>query len=111
MYCGFAGIYINDLLDLVDKFTLVFLFADDTKLFRHIQSSADVLILQSDIQKLSAWSKQWLLRFHPDKCVAMNLGNREHIISGYAYTLDGKIFEKTRWKARHFLSVDDGLNL
>ena len=88
-------IYINDLPDLVDKFTLVFLFADDTKLFRHIQSSADVLILQSDIQKLSAWSKKWLLRFHPDKCVAMNLGNREHIISGYAYTLDGRKIEKS----------------
>ena len=88
-------IYINDLPDVVDKFTLVFLFADDTKLFRHIQSSADVLILQSDIQKLSAWSKKWLLRFHPDKCVAMNLGKREYVVSGYEYTLDGRKIEKS----------------
>ena len=50
-------IYINDLPEVVDKLTLVFLFADDTKLFRQIKSSADVLILQSDINKLSDWSK------------------------------------------------------
>ena len=47
------------------------------------------------MQKLSAWSKKWLLRFHPNKCVAMNLGNREYVISGYEYTLDGRKIEKS----------------
>ena len=91
-------IYINDLPDVVDPLTLVFLFADDTKLFREIKSSADVLILQSDIRKLGEWSKKWLLRFHPDKCVAMHLGNREYVVSGIVYTTDGKIVEKSIYK-------------
>ena len=88
-------IYINDLPDVVDAYTLVFLFVDDTKLFREIKSSADVLILQSDINKMSEWSKKWLLRFHPDKCVAMHLGNRDYVVSGLLYTPDGKIVEKS----------------
>ena len=88
-------IYINDLPDCVDKFTLVFLFADDTKLFRQIKSSADVLILQSDIERLCEWSNKWLLRFHPDKCVAMHIGNREYLVTGRVFTLDGKILEQS----------------
>ena len=86
-------IYINDLPDVVDKLTLVFLFADDTKLFRQIKSSADISILQSDIKKLCEWSDKWLLRFHPDKCVAMHIGNREYIVAGKKFTIDGKILD------------------
>ena len=88
-------IYINDLPDVVDKLTFVFLFADDTKLFRRIKSTADVLILQSDINKLNDWSKKWLLKFHPDKCVAMHIGNREYVVTGHVFTLEGKIIEQS----------------
>lgn len=67
-------LYINDLPEVVDKLSFVFLFADDTKIFRKISSAADVEVLQSDINKLVEWSDKWLLRFHPDKCIAMSLG-------------------------------------
>ena len=60
-------IYINDLPDVVDKDSFVFLFADDTKVFRQINSDNDKTVLQSDIDKLLEWSKKWLTRFHPDK--------------------------------------------
>ena len=67
-------IYINDLPGVVDDKSYVFLFADDTKLFRQIQSSNDVLILQNDIKNLIEWSNKWLLKFHPDKCLYMGIG-------------------------------------
>ena len=67
-------IYINDLPDIVDKDTFIYLFADDTKAFRHIKTKEDQLQLQKDIDKMIKWSKLWLLKFHPQKCVMMHLG-------------------------------------
>ena len=69
------AIHINDLPDVVDKDSHVFLFADDTKVFREINSPEDSQILQNDIDNLAAWSDKWLLKFHPDKCVTMNMGS------------------------------------
>ena len=57
-------IYINDLLDEVDSDG--FLFADDTKIFRKIVSVDDAKMLQLDVRKLENWSKEWLLKFHPN---------------------------------------------
>ena len=37
-------------------------------------NAADSVILQSDIDKLMEWSRTWLLKFHPDKCVYMGIG-------------------------------------
>ena len=45
-------IYINDMPEVVDKDSIVYLFADDTKVFRHIKSQEDTIQLQSDINSL-----------------------------------------------------------
>ena len=66
-------LYINDLPEVIDKDS--FLFADDTKLFREIKTHADKIQLQKDLQNLVIWSNKWLLKFHPDKCVSMNIGS------------------------------------
>ena len=71
-------IYINDLPEVVDKNSHVFLFADDTKLFRKIEDTEDINMLQKDIENLTKWSDTWLLKFHPNKCVSMSLGSRQH---------------------------------
>ena len=69
-------IYINDLPEVVDKDSFAYLFADDTKVFRKIESDADRLQLQVDINNLIKWSDTWLLKFHPDKCVSMHISNK-----------------------------------
>ena len=69
-------IYINDLPEVVDQDSYVYLFADDTKVFRRINTNNDRLILQNDISELTEWSRIWLLKFHPDKCVAMNVSTK-----------------------------------
>jgi len=33
-------------------------------------SDKDCKLLQDDLNSLSAWSKQWLMKFNEDKCVA-----------------------------------------
>ena len=65
-------LYINDLPDGITS--QLFLFADDTKIYRTITDKSDKDKLQLDLQKLQDWSDKWLLRFHPDKCKAMTIG-------------------------------------
>ena len=64
-------IYINDLPDNI--YSDIFLFADDTKFFHRIQEPHDADIIQHDLNTLHQWSTDWLLKFHPDKCVVIRL--------------------------------------
>ena len=58
-------LYINDLpKNIVSN---VYMFADDTKVFKTITSPNDQHALHNDLDYLKSWSSKWLLRFHPDK--------------------------------------------
>ena len=69
-------IYINDLPEVVDKDTFIFLFADDTKIWRQVENSSDFEQLQKDLSNMVTWSNTWLLKFHPQKCISMRVGNQ-----------------------------------
>ena len=84
-------IYINDMLDPITSDGL--LFADDTKVFRQICSEENALQLQSDINKLEAWTKTWLLRFNADKCHVLTLGRFENIRHTHRYKIGGRELE------------------
>ena len=62
-------IYVNDLPKCINATSL--LFADDLKIF----SDNINLNLQTEINKLSDWSENWLLKFNPLKCKYMSYGN------------------------------------
>ena len=57
-------IYINDMPQVVDKDSQIFLFADDTQVFRRIRNDNDVIQSQKDIDRLVEWSDKWLHRWH-----------------------------------------------
>ena len=83
-------IYINDLPEAVNPSSHIFLFADDTKVFREIKCDQDHEILQKDIDNMMAWSKNWLLKFHPEKCVMMSMGkNSASNKEKHTYTMEG----------------------
>ena len=84
-------IYINDLPKQV--LSEVYLFADDTKLMKKVKSRDDALILQNDIDAMSKWSDDWLLRFHPDKCHVLTLGKFNNIKYAHNYLLGGEELE------------------
>ena len=64
-------LYINDFPDgLVCE---VFMFADDTKVYRKIKDDTDRETLQSDIDALHEWSTDGFSRFHPQKCKVMTV--------------------------------------
>ena len=65
-------IYINDIPDALNSYIRI--FADDTKIFRSIQSINDSNILQDDITKLIEWNEKWQLKFNIEKCKVMHYG-------------------------------------
>ena len=60
-------LYINDLPDVVDADSNIYMFADDTKLYREMSDVTDVTTLQSDNTEMEKWSTEWLMSFHPAK--------------------------------------------
>jgi hypothetical protein len=65
-------IYINDLPDRVSSITS--LFADDTKIYRSINSNVECQRLQADLDKLVEWSETWQLGFNVAKCKVLHYG-------------------------------------
>ena len=96
--------FINDMPGTVEN--SIRLFADDTKLYRAVTSADnDRKSLQRDIDTLDAWSQKWMLKFHPDKCKIMRIGqrHREHTYS--MKTSDGQTTEIKKTTAEKDLGV------
>jgi hypothetical protein len=74
-------IFINDMPD--DIRSELYLFADDTKIFNEISDEACKELLQESISDLFEWSQLWLLKFHPDKCRILSIGNRAREANKY----------------------------
>ena len=52
----------------------IYIFADDTHIFKTIKSPENQDILQNDLDTLSVWSDKWLLKCHPEKSKVVHLG-------------------------------------
>ena len=69
-------LYINYLPDVLSPETLCAIFADDTKIYRHIKTKTDTDRLQEDINKIAGWGKTWDLRFNGSKTVSLVITNK-----------------------------------
>jgi len=49
-------------------------FADDTKIYRTVNSLEAIDGLLADLHKLVSWSVDWQMLFNIDKCKVMHLG-------------------------------------
>ena len=67
-------IYINDLDDSITSNVLN--FADDTKLFRKVNTDGDKQHLQNDLDRLVKWSEKWQMLFNFGKCKCLHTGHR-----------------------------------
>ena len=54
----------------------MFLFADDSKLLKIIQTEQDSSLLQYDIDSRYNWTLNSLLLFHPKKCFTMHINSK-----------------------------------
>ena len=89
-------LFINDLPSLVSS--SVKLFADDSVLYRNIESSADHAKLQEDLLQLEEWAATWQMNFAPSKCYIMSITLKRQP-SSYSYMLcntplEGVTFQK-----------------
>ena len=56
-------IYINDLPDFCnDLCTRLYIYADDSKIYRHVLTSEDQEKLQNDMHRVTDWADEWLLK-------------------------------------------------
>ena len=78
-------VFINDLPECVTSD--VYMFADDTKLYRQIKNKGDCDTIQGDLDNLFEWSEKWLLRFHPDKCIHLEVKGKQKTSTGHTYTM------------------------
>ena len=66
-------IYINDLDDNITSNILK--FADDTKVFRKVNTDGDKQHLQNNLDKLVKWSEKWQMLFNFGKCKCLYTGH------------------------------------
>ena len=66
-------LFINDICSGINSGTNICLFADDTKIWKSMNSEADCTILQNDINYLDEWCKSNQMKFHPDKCKVVSI--------------------------------------
>ena len=64
-------IFINDLRDSV--VSDISLYSDDTKVSKDVQLDSDSIVVQNDLFLLQDWPADWLLLFHPDKCIVLRM--------------------------------------
>ena len=83
--------YINDLPDCVTSTAR--LFADDSALYRVIDSAADAQSLQGDLDRLQLWEAKWSMEFNPDKCEVIRITNKHRVINA-TYAIHGKVLNR-----------------
>jgi len=66
-------IYINDLMECCDE-SYIYVFADDAKIYRHIQCPDDCMLLHYTLAGLQSWSQKRLLSLNTKKCCVVSYG-------------------------------------
>ena len=74
------------MFNCISNDTSTALYADDTKIWREIDSSEDHFALQNDIDKLNEWSLANKMKFHPSKCKALLVSNQRNILHDLPFT-------------------------
>ena len=68
------------------------MYADDTKIFRHILCKQDSMKLQYDMDSVYNWLCNWSLELHIEKCKVVSYGRHEMFDN--LYHLDNSTVEK-----------------
>ena len=79
-------LFINDIGEGLNENSKIWLYADDTKLYREIKNLSDNEKLQKDINLLNDWALLNKKIFHPEKCKSMCV-TLKHISQQFVYKL------------------------
>ena len=84
-------IFVNDIVDLLEKPASLKLFADDIKLYSRIENSHNPIT--KTLEKISDWSRRWQMKLNPTKSTAMKLGKHR---SDASYSIDDVILPEVQ---------------
>nr|VZH99550.1 unnamed protein product [Spirometra erinaceieuropaei] len=84
-------VYVNDCANELN--CDVAMFADDIKIWSTIQNEVDEARLQTNLDHLEQWSKDWLLLFNVNKCNFLRVG-RTSSPNHTVYRLTGKSLQE-----------------
>ena len=84
-------IYINDFPEYLQHSKLR-LFADDSIIYKDINTQDDCNKLQTDLDSAARWEADWLMAFHPDKCTKLTISHKKHTYK-HDYTLHNHTLE------------------
>ena len=79
-------IFVNNLPASASS-SKIFLFADDTKCLKTVNTYSDCLSLQSDLHNLTIWSQSWNLNFNVAKCALLQFSSGSSSIA-FNYTIN-----------------------
>ena len=100
-------IYINDISDGLES--TIRLFADDTIIYRCIESQNDVTTLQEDLHKLENWENKWLMSFNTSKCQHLPITNKRNPIKS-DYSLHNQRLETVKDAKYLGVNLNEKLN-
>ena len=108
-------LFINDMFLCVSKVTNIALYADDTKIWRRIESFTDHHCLQDDIKNLFDWSTRNKMVFHPSKCKALSISKKRNVFDNlpfniFIYELNGILIDYVETHKDLGVIVDSKLN-
>ena len=104
-------IYINDIVDTLGCHC--YLYADDMKLYKIIQSSNDCTALQTDLDRVVEWSSNWKIKLNIAKCKVIRLnGNENMVMPMYSISENGhaQALQKTDSEKDLGIKIDSHLN-
>ena len=80
-------VFINDIDGALDLTTsVIFKFADDSKVLHKVESEEDRKQLQEEIDNLCKWSEDWQMLFNAGKCKVLHFGRNN---PRFCYTMGG----------------------
>ena len=80
------AVFINDLPEVISNGSSEAMYADDTKLFRNINSTTDGDCLQESLSNLNTWSHDNNIKFNALKCKVLSVTRKKNPVT-YNYHL------------------------
>ena len=78
-------IFINDLPDMCNQLSSMYLFADDAKMYKIIHSDSDSMLLNESYLNMIKWCDTWCMKLNLDKCKVLSITKNMNAIKKYQY--------------------------
>ncbi|CAB3982156.1 Hypothetical predicted protein [Paramuricea clavata] len=89
------AVFINDLPEVISNGSPEAMYADDTKLFRNINSTTDGDCLQESLSNLDKWSHDNNIKFNALKCKVLSVTRKKYPVT-YNYHLGSSSLLRVR---------------